>query len=357
MNEPSVSVCMVTFNHERFVAQAIESVVRQKTDFPFELIIGEDCSTDGTRGICEMCARRYPDLIRLLPSERNLGMHANGRRTLQACRGECIAFCEGDDYWTDSSKLQRQADHMAGHSGCACCFHNAMILRNREEYPWFAEHPDHADQHCPPARPLTAADLICGNVMPTVTAMYRREALAFRPAWVDDVIGVDWATSVLATQAGSLDYLPYTMSVYRADSGGAWSGRCGRKRWAATLHQMDLHEAFLGKEYAEAFTQGRKFVIREMQRDAVHLAKRLCLEDPDVARETFRQHCDEAVVVDHVHMEEAWRRGREAAFYDSYWAGRRGESRRLLRRWLQAEPTAVFNRHVLSIATELWRKR
>lgn len=107
-----VSIKMITYNHEPYIAQAIEGVLMQKTTFKFELVIGEDCSTDLTRKICEDYAKKYPEIIKLLPSEQNLGMIKNGLRTLQACEGKYIAFCEGDDYWTDPLKLQKQVDFL-----------------------------------------------------------------------------------------------------------------------------------------------------------------------------------------------------------------------------------------------------
>jgi len=107
-----VSIQMITYNHEPFIAQAIEGVLMQKTTFKIKLIIGEDCSVDLTRKICEDYANKYPEMIHLLPSDKNLGMSQNGERTLQACTGKYIAFCEGDDYWTDPLKLQKQVDFM-----------------------------------------------------------------------------------------------------------------------------------------------------------------------------------------------------------------------------------------------------
>jgi glycosyltransferase involved in cell wall biosynthesis len=107
---PRLSVCLVTYNQEFFIERAIESVIAQQTAFAFELVIGEDCSTDGTRAICEQYRDKYPDIIRLLPSDRNLGLKENFLRTFRACRGEYIAYLEGDDYWLSDNKLQMQAD-------------------------------------------------------------------------------------------------------------------------------------------------------------------------------------------------------------------------------------------------------
>lgn len=109
---PLVSVHMLTYNHERYIRQAIEGVLNQKTDFEYELVIGEDASTDQTREICFEYQRRYPEKIRVLWSETNLYVNGggNGTRVTAACRGKYIAYCEGDDYWTNPDKLQMQVD-------------------------------------------------------------------------------------------------------------------------------------------------------------------------------------------------------------------------------------------------------
>jgi len=103
---------MVTYNHENFISQAIEGVLMQKTKFPIELIIGEDCSTDNTRKICLEYKEKYPDRIKLLLPEKNLGAQQNFLETVNVCQGKYIALCEGDDYWTDSYKLQKQVDFL-----------------------------------------------------------------------------------------------------------------------------------------------------------------------------------------------------------------------------------------------------
>jgi glycosyltransferase involved in cell wall biosynthesis len=122
MSAPLVSVKMITYNHAPYIAQAIEGVLRQRTDFPFELVIGEDCSTDGTRDIVFDYQKRHPDVIRVVTSERNVGMKQNSYRTGRACRGKYIAFCEGDDYWHHPLKLQKQVYHIDSHPECGLVF-------------------------------------------------------------------------------------------------------------------------------------------------------------------------------------------------------------------------------------------
>ena len=118
LETPLVSVKMITYNHAPYIAQAIEGVLSQKTDFPYELVIGEDCSTDGTREIVLRYAEAHPDVIRVVTSDSNVGSRANSRRTTEACRGKYIAWCEGDDYWQRDDKLQLQVDYLEANRDC-----------------------------------------------------------------------------------------------------------------------------------------------------------------------------------------------------------------------------------------------
>ena len=130
---PVVSVHMITYNHEPYIRQAIEGVMMQKTNFEFELVIGEDCSQDKTREICFEYQKKYPDKIRVLWWHENLQKVShpaggNGRRTTAHCRGEFIAFCEGDDYWIDQYKLQKQVDMMRKYPAVGLCITSAKVV-------------------------------------------------------------------------------------------------------------------------------------------------------------------------------------------------------------------------------------
>ena len=118
---PLVSVCVTTYNHERYIAQAIESVLGQRTTFAVEVVVGEDCSTDNTLAICREYEEQYPDRVRVVASESNIGMHHNYRRTIEACRGKYIAMLDGDDWFSDMDKLQIQVEQLEK-SGAAMCY-------------------------------------------------------------------------------------------------------------------------------------------------------------------------------------------------------------------------------------------
>jgi glycosyltransferase involved in cell wall biosynthesis len=122
VENPLVSVKMMTYNHAPYIAQAIEGVLQQETDFSFELVIGEDCSTDGTREIVFDYQKKNPEVIRVITSDKNVGAHKNSLRTEKACRGKYLAFCEGDDYWHNPKKLQMQIEYLEQHPECGLVF-------------------------------------------------------------------------------------------------------------------------------------------------------------------------------------------------------------------------------------------
>lgn len=145
---PLVSVNMLAYRHEKFIAQAIEGVIAQQCSFPIELIIGEDCSPDRTRDIALGYQQRFPHLIRILTAKRNVGMHANGARILNASRGQFVAYCEGDDYWHHPRKLQMQIELMAANPSMVAChtdfdrltrFRVRRYCHRRHPSPWLAK--------------------------------------------------------------------------------------------------------------------------------------------------------------------------------------------------------------------------
>jgi len=118
MNDPLVSVWMITYNHEKYIAQAIDSILTQKTNIDYEIVIGDDYSTDRTREIVLEYKSKHPEKIKLLLQKKNVGLMQNFIDTLKACTSKYIALLEGDDYWTDPKKLQKQIDYMSANPQC-----------------------------------------------------------------------------------------------------------------------------------------------------------------------------------------------------------------------------------------------
>lgn len=209
---PILSVCVITYNHEKFIAQAVESVLMQKTKFPFEIFIGEDCSTDGTQDIVFEYARKYPDIIRVINSDRNVGAQANAIRTLKACKGKYIALLEGDDYWTDPYKLQKQVDFLEVNPDYSLCFHDALILWDDKSQPpkYFCS----KDQK----KTSTTEDVIRKWFIPSASMLIRKEMLEL-PSWFDNIYNGDWALHLLLSEKGKIGYINEVMSVYRKSLG------------------------------------------------------------------------------------------------------------------------------------------
>lgn len=214
----TVSVAIVTYNHERFIAQALDSVLAQQTDFPFEVVVGEDCSTDATREIVREYQQRFPDTIRLLAHPRNVGTLRNFVATLARCTGTYIALLDGDDYWTAPRKLQLQVDFLEAHPDYAICFHNAAIAHGQDAAG--------DETVCPADQKETSStvDLLRSLFVPTSSVVLRRAACPELPDWIHDLnTSGDWTLLTLASQHGAIGYINQVMSVYRIHPSGLWS--------------------------------------------------------------------------------------------------------------------------------------
>ena len=135
MDDISLSIGMITYNHEDYIEQAIEGILQQRTNFPMELIISNDASTDQTSARIQKIinTNQNPNItIRYVDQPDNIGMMKNFEFVLTESSGRYIAICEGDDYWTDPLKLQKQYDFMDEHAECSFCFHKAEKYSEKE---------------------------------------------------------------------------------------------------------------------------------------------------------------------------------------------------------------------------------
>lgn len=201
---------MITYNHEKFIAEAIEGVVMQKTNYQFELVIGEDCSTDNTRAICIEYQKKYPDIIRLRLPETNQGMMLNWINNINSGRGKYIALCDGDDYWTDPYKLQKQVDFMEANPDFAMCSHKVHTLMC-----------GHLDENIEMERDvLTTTDIIKKDWgLLTASILFRKEAHK-TPDWYYTVKNGDYALQLIVSLSGKIKFLPDYMAIYRQHLGG-----------------------------------------------------------------------------------------------------------------------------------------
>ena len=215
MDKPVVSVFMLTYNQEQFIGQAIESILGQKTTFTIQLVIGEDCSTDASRAICERYATAFPDRIKLLPSlGKNIGLIANYVRTLKECNGSYIAICDGDDYWTDDLKLQKQVDFLENNQDYSIVYTAVNRLFENETQATYSYVPAGAE--------LGFEELVNNNFIHSVTALFRNIPVSLDPVptWLLEVPFGDWQTYLWTIKdGGKIYFINEVTAVYRMDIG------------------------------------------------------------------------------------------------------------------------------------------
>lgn len=174
MSDVAVHVFMLAYNVEPYLAQAIEGVLAQQTDFPVQLFIGEDCSTDSTPAIARAYADKYPERIAFLPSERNLGITANTARMLPYCTAKYLAVCDGDDAWIDPLKLQKQVDFLEAHPEYGVSYSDVKVI-SESGVPLDA--PDYSSLRENYAEGDIFTQLLLGNFINNSTAVVRRDLL------------------------------------------------------------------------------------------------------------------------------------------------------------------------------------
>lgn len=259
---------MVTYNHADLIAQAIESVLSQEVDFEYELLIGEDCSTDNTREICLQYARQYPDRIALTLHERNVGVYANWTGLYQLARGEFIAILDGDDYWTSPFKLMKQVQAMVKNPDWSGCFHKAQVI-DAKGTPLEGCVPA-----VPPLKEVTLRDIAADNCIASCSVMYRRGVVPVIPDWFAALAMGDWPLHMMHAMHGPLGYLDELLARYRLHPGGMWTGMNELVRLDQLLRVLFAVEANADPKYRSMIADGRhEFLSRRMNLQEDELAR------------------------------------------------------------------------------------
>lgn len=219
MDNPLVSVICITYNHEKYIKDAIDSFLSQRTNFDYEIIIHDDASTDNTADIIRQYEKKYPNKIHGIYQKKN--QFSQKKKIVNdyaypRCKGKYIALCEGDDYWIDTNKLQIQVDFMESHSECMMLAHDAICIDYMADkvYPM---HPYYEDKY------LSEDEVIIqyhGDV-PTASTMYRKEAAVLKDFFAECRLG-DYAYELHAITKGRIYYSSRIMSVYRSMHEGSW---------------------------------------------------------------------------------------------------------------------------------------
>lgn len=232
MMNPKLTVVSISYNQEKYIRQALESFLMQKTNFPIEIIIADDASTDKTQEIIAEYAEKYPEKIKPVFRKKNLGAMENFIETLASVKSEYVIYCEGDDYFTDSLKLQKQVDFLDANPDYSICFHPVRV---------FFEDGSRADDIFPTKEMLLDRttfeldDLIKQNFMQTNSVMYRWRFNEenIKEIFPKDIMPGDWFLHLLHSQKGKIKYIDEVMADYRRHQEGIW--------WESSINAEKIH--------------------------------------------------------------------------------------------------------------------
>lgn len=260
--EVKVSVCIISYNHEKYIAQCLDSVLAQECNFSFEVVIRDDFSSDKTLGIVLSYCDRYPDVVKLVDSKLNVGANSNLLKVFENSCGKYIAICEGDDYWLSNKKLQRQFDLMESDSNVTFSSHSCRLHGQAglgvEDY----------------VKGIGVVDVTCNDVLdvvgqfaPTASYMIRRDFLKVLPAWFKDAPVGDFFIEMYGIAIGKGIHLNEPLSAYRTFSENSWSTQNNEKngtklvayseRMACCLQQMKNDPLFRSCDFSRKFAASK----------------------------------------------------------------------------------------------------
>lgn len=234
---PLASVLMITYNHECYLAEAVDSILEQKVDFPYEIVIGDDCSTDGTASIAKAYQARHPDRIRILSDHRNVGVGENFARTYLACRGRYIFILEGDDFWQDADKMAIQVRTLEQNPDVVITYHASSAH--------FDSKP--VERHIGARRDLTPWELKTGTPINTLTVAFRRVLETFPDELRLSPIGDIFLWSLLGRHGRGM-YIPeINPAYYRMHDGGHYSSKGAEERSRMMFRTYSLLMLYHGR--------------------------------------------------------------------------------------------------------------
>lgn len=234
-----LTVLLTTHNHARSVERAVGSALTQQTCFPYEVIVVDDSSIDGTQEVIGRLCERHPGRIRPIFHEQHVGLYETAREAYQACDGRYLALLDGSDYWISPTKLQRQVDFLDSHEDVVACFHNALIVSddgNEERLSCPSDQKEMSE----------IEELLLANFIPRSCPVYRAGVIREFPEWGGELEVGEWVLNVLQARHGRIGYISDTMAVVRRHRG--WTEPTEAKIRATTLMYIRLNE-YLGFKY------------------------------------------------------------------------------------------------------------
>jgi len=254
MNNIKISVIVTSYNHEKYIKKCIDSILMQK-GVDFEVIIGDDQSDDNTREILKEYKKNNHEIINLLPSNENLGVTKNLKRCFEVANGKYVAICEGDDYWTDSYKLQKQVKFLEERLDCVMCFNSILVYYENHEKKNHIQPKLSVDT-------LTTRELILNNYIGNFSScMYRNSIIKKLPDHLYDLFTVDWMFNIACSEFGNIGFLNENMSVYRIHDNGLWSSKEAKKQISELKVLIDLYNEYYSFKYDLEFEKFKERLI------------------------------------------------------------------------------------------------
>jgi glycosyltransferase involved in cell wall biosynthesis len=263
-----ISVVVISYNQEKYIDECLNGIFKQKGDFTVELVIGDDCSTDRTLEIIKNYTENYASndiKVKILVAKKNIGMTKNLQRCLYACTGEYIAVCEGDDYWSNCHKLQKQMEFLSLHPDCALCFHRIhLYFQESENFSVFEPDTKFVGNI------FTTKDLILEYFIGNLSCcMYKANYVKQIDEDLFNLFIGDWMFNIYYSQFGDIGFLDEVMSVYRKHEDGTWAGMSNYKRINSIAHNINAYDHYLEYKYNREFSIYKKRLLSGVLWDIV----------------------------------------------------------------------------------------
>jgi glycosyltransferase involved in cell wall biosynthesis len=254
---PKVSVCLITYNHENYIEKAIQGILNQKTDFEFEIIVGDDLSTDGTSKIIESYQNEYPKLFKVLPFSEKMGMHRNWDAVMLNATGTYLALLEGDDYWIDPLKLAKQVEIMDSNPKVTLSFTNASII---DEIATLSNtlYVDSDQQYS------SLNDLLQNNFIPTCTVMYRNKSIEKLPEEFFKSPFADWIVHCLYASKGQMHFMNDVTAVYRIHNNGVYQGTDDETKISNKIKALTCINNVIDSSYSDLYVIHKKELLSKL---------------------------------------------------------------------------------------------
>ena len=291
MEKPLATVACLTFNHKKYIRQTIEGFLMQQTDFPIEIIIHDDNSTDGTTQIVQEYADQYPELI--FPIFQRENQYSKGKKPLinfvfPQAKGKYIALCEGDDYWNDPLKLQKQVEFLEANPDYVISYHNAMIVDEVGNIVDYSKLPENLKKD------LSSEELIQGTMILTLTMCFRNVLKDFPDEFFKVYNGDKFLTSLLG-HFGKGKYMPeIAEAVYRKHSSAVWStldkitqqfNNGDTRAWLYRYYKrtgQDKHADYFKEEAIKCFKRTLRMIVTECSSQHENIIRRIFSDYPDI---------------------------------------------------------------------------